>query len=135
MQALLALVISFIWGSTNNLISKYTPNTESGRDIGLVKRLIFYLKHRKFLASLLTNQVGSVIFYISVSNTDKEISSFIPLINSLTVLFTFLLQPDILNILYSPKYNFNFENFKKLRLKRKLLGIFCILLGTYIISI
>jgi len=115
-DAISCVLVALIWGFTNQLIKKYTPViTDSS---GLLNRLQIYATSLRFLAAFLANQSGSILFYFTLSKASA--SSFIPSVNALTLLFTFVFEP-------------NREKFSEISVK-KILGICCLLSGTYLLS-
>jgi len=82
-------VVALIWGFTNNLIQKYTPEVHQERNV--FKRFLIYVTCWKFLSAFLLNQCGSLLFYWQLGHLPA--SQFIPTVNALTVLFTFIFEP------------------------------------------
>ena len=119
----ICLIVAIIWSITNNLIKHYSVKSSeiSERNQNkqtLSEKIYSYIKNYKLTLSFLANQAGSVLFTLSLG--DKDISKFIPTVNALTILFTFV-------------FDWNIKIADKLRLK-KILGISCILVGTYLLS-
>ena len=119
----ICLIVAIIWSITNNLIKHYSVKSSeiSERNQNkqtLSEKIYSYIKNYKLTLSFLANQAGSVLFTLSLG--DKDISKFIPTVNALTILFTFV-------------FDWNIKIADKLRLK-KISGISCILVGTYLLS-
>ncbi|XP_065062543.1 transmembrane protein 234-like isoform X2 [Rhopilema esculentum] len=61
---------------TNSLVSQ------------VIAELLYLLKNWRYMAPFIINQGGSLLFYIAVSKND--ISFAVPLVNSLTLVFTLI---------------------------------------------
>ena len=119
----ICLIVAVIWSITNNLIKHYSVKSSENSEHNQNKQTISekissYIKNYKLTLSFLANQAGSVLFTLSLG--DKDISKFIPTVNALTILFTFV-------------FDWNIKIADKLILK-KIVGISCILVGTYLLS-
>jgi len=113
-DAIACLLVAAIWGFTNQLIKKHTPVIKEGTN--LVDRLRVYVTSPRFIAAFLANQTGSLLFYFTLSSASA--SAFIPTVNALTLLFTFIFEHKI-----SPSTS-----------KSQLLGVACILTGSYLLA-
>ena len=78
------VLISILWGSTNPLIKKFSSGIETCHSN--VDKIQFLLYKPLYLISLLSNQLGSVLFYLLLGSTD--LGTAVPVVNSLTLLFT-----------------------------------------------
>ena len=102
--------VAVVWGGTNPLIGRFGKGIEHCH--GLPEKLYFLVKSPLFLLSILGmilihskslkvlmnmqnichiplgNQLGSILFYILLNST--ELSIAVPIVNSLTMLFTAL---------------------------------------------
>ena len=76
--------VSFLWGSTNPLIKRYSAGIEDYQSS--LDKLIFLICKPLFIISLLANQLGSVLFYVLLGSTELGVA--VPVVNSLTLLFT-----------------------------------------------
>ena len=54
-------VVALIWGLTNNLIQKFTPEIHHEKNV--FRRFLIYVTSWKFLSAFLLNQCGSLLFY------------------------------------------------------------------------
>ena len=89
------VVVSLFWGCTNPLIKKANSNVgtnESNADYNVIIKLCLDFKNLitnwKRFYPILINKIGSIIYYITLSNADLSLA--IPVSNSLTFVFTTL---------------------------------------------
>ncbi|XP_019873491.1 transmembrane protein 234 homolog [Aethina tumida] len=88
---LISLVcVAALWGGTNPLIKK---NSKGIIKVKGANRFIQFLLELKFLATNITylvpmfiNQMGSVLYFLTLQNVDLSLS--VPVANSLTFVFT-----------------------------------------------
>lgn len=83
-------LVGLIWGITNPFMKKGSEgiteiNDGQNKNV-LIRQIIFLFTRWKWLLALGMNQMGSVLFYLSLSNTD--ISVAVPIANSITFIFT-----------------------------------------------
>lgn len=120
-QTIVCLLVALIWGYTNQLLSLYTPKIPDS--LPIYKRLIAYTTYPKFILSFLANQSGSLLFYYALSSATA--SQFIPSVNALTILTTFLFEPSPQPLKDHPQNG---------RSAKQYLGIALILVGTFLLS-
>ncbi|KAH9504120.1 hypothetical protein Btru_065037 [Bulinus truncatus] len=84
------LTVAILWGSTNPLLKKYSKGIENIKSNGVVSTFFFELKflflNWKYLLSFLTNQMGSVLYYLTLASADLTLA--VPITNSLTLIAT-----------------------------------------------
>ncbi|CAL1542297.1 unnamed protein product [Lymnaea stagnalis] len=86
------LVVAVLWGATNPLLKQYSQGVEKIKCVGSVAQFFseftFLFFNWQYLLSFLTNQMGSVIYYITLASA--ELTLAVPITNSLTLIFTSL---------------------------------------------
>lgn len=88
------IVVGILWGATNPFIqhgSKSTtvdPQKSSNNFLNIFKDLINLFLNWRFFVPFLVNQCGSFAFYALLGAYDMSLT--VPIVNSLTLLFTFL---------------------------------------------
>uniref|UniRef100_A0AAY4A828 Transmembrane protein 234 n=1 Tax=Denticeps clupeoides TaxID=299321 RepID=A0AAY4A828_9TELE len=91
-ELLCLLLVSALWGGTNPLLKRATEGIErlerSGVALQLLAEVKFLLLNVRYLLPFLLNQSGSVLYYFTLAST--ELSLAVPVVNSLTFLFTLL---------------------------------------------
>eukprot|EP01130_Rhizamoeba_saxonica_P002721 TRINITY_DN12483_c0_g1_i1.p1 TRINITY_DN12483_c0_g1~~TRINITY_DN12483_c0_g1_i1.p1 ORF type:complete len:133 (-),score=3.35 TRINITY_DN12483_c0_g1_i1:31-429(-) len=85
-------VVALIWGVSNCFIkkggegvNKHAPKSDS-KIKNVVNEMLYLLKQPLLLFSMAVNQLGSLVFYLALSNQD--ISLIVPITNSMTFLVT-----------------------------------------------
>lgn len=82
--------VAALWGGTNPLIKKAGKGVEKVKSASAVGQFFaeikFLILNWRYVAAVLLNQSGSVVFYLTLSSAD--ISLAVPLTNSLTFMFT-----------------------------------------------
>lgn len=87
------MVVAAIWGCTNPLLKAGNEATatvaKSGNAVGdALKQIAATLLNWRFSIPFLVNQSGSLVYYYLLGST--EISMAVPIVNSLTFVFTAL---------------------------------------------
>jgi drug/metabolite transporter (DMT)-like permease len=82
------ILVGAVWGITNPFMKKGSDGITEIRDDNkkFFKQIIFLFTRWKYLLALGLNQMGSVLFYLSLSNTNLSI--VVPITNSVTFIFT-----------------------------------------------
>ncbi|XP_026864071.2 transmembrane protein 234 isoform X1 [Electrophorus electricus] len=84
--------VAALWGATNPFLKKGTEGIEHVGKGSKVSQFLaevkFLFLNTKYLLPFLLNQSGSVMFYVTLSTT--ELSVAVPVVNSLSFLFTLL---------------------------------------------
>ncbi|CAF0735260.1 unnamed protein product [Brachionus calyciflorus] len=90
MQLFLILTSALLWGITNPFIRKGSSGLENINSDNYFKRILLELKflfsNLNYLIPFILNQLGSILFYITLAYAN--LSLVVPLTNSLTLLFT-----------------------------------------------
>lgn len=85
-----AVLVALLWGITNPLMKKGGEGIEKIKQSNLLLQFLAELKHLflnwKYLLPFILNQSGSVLFYVTLASS--ELSLVVPVVNSLTFLFT-----------------------------------------------
>ena len=91
-NAMWLCIVAFLWGFTNPFIKRAGSGIESIQKENYVSQFFAELKflftNWKYLLPFFINQLGSVVFYITLSSA--ELSLAVPITNSLTFVFTVL---------------------------------------------
>uniref|UniRef100_A0A0B6Z4S3 EamA domain-containing protein n=1 Tax=Arion vulgaris TaxID=1028688 RepID=A0A0B6Z4S3_9EUPU len=86
------VTVALFWGATNPLLKYYSVGVENIKRDGKIAQFVaecsFLFLNWKYLLSFFTNQMGSVIYYITLSSADVTLA--VPITNSLTFIFTAL---------------------------------------------
>ena len=91
-QVICLLTVALLWGITNPLMKRGSKGVEKvsagseGRFYGPAKELLFLVREWRYTIPFLVNQLGSVIFYWTVSHS--QLSLVAPVANSLTLVIT-----------------------------------------------
>lgn len=80
--------VALLWGCTNPFLKHYSAGIAARRSSGVVADLRFLLLRPGYAASLAVNLLGSVGFYMALS--DWPVSVVVPVANSLTFVTTAL---------------------------------------------
>ena len=78
-------LVALFWGVTNPFLKHYSTGITSRRraaSAGVWADFRFLLSSRGYVASLLINWIGSVLFYVMLA--DGDLSVVVPVCNSLT---------------------------------------------------
>lgn len=92
-------IVALLWGCTNALMKKYSEGIEHleqentnqgqiGKLYSLISEVKFLIKNWQYLLTYSVNQLGSLLFYFTLSYCDLSIAS--PLTNTLTFVVTFV---------------------------------------------
>ena len=84
------ILVGALWGCTNPLLRKGAEEVEKNQPANassLKVVLMTFLNLRVWLPYLL-NQMGSIVFYVLLANSDLTLA--VPICNSLAMLFSFL---------------------------------------------
>ncbi|XP_066591950.1 transmembrane protein 234 homolog [Prorops nasuta] len=85
-------IVALLWGITNPLIKRGANGLERIESFTLydqiLKEAYFLITNWKYILPFLVNQMGSVIYFLTLGSTD--ISLAVPLSNTLTFVFTAL---------------------------------------------
>ena len=89
------ILVGIVWGVTNPFMKRGSDGiTEVGEDNKkFFRQMIFLFTRWRYLLALGLNQMGSVLFYLSLSNTDISIA--VPITNSVTFIFTAIVSKII----------------------------------------
>ncbi|KAK7100876.1 transmembrane protein 234 homolog [Littorina saxatilis] len=86
------LVVAALWGGTNPFIKRGSRGVEDIKEDGAVAQFLrefaFLFFNMRYLIPFLINQMGSVVYYITLSSADLSLA--VPITNSLTFIFTSL---------------------------------------------
>ena len=86
------LFVSFVWGSTNPLLKRGCTGLDTIATTSRLKTAFLQLKWLlltpSFTLPFLLNQTGSILYYLVVAGSDLSVA--VPVINSLTLVFTAL---------------------------------------------
>jgi uncharacterized membrane protein len=89
-QTLSFFAVALVWGITNPLLKKGSVGVENikqhGRLQQLLSELVFLALRWQYVVPFVINQIGSVLYYITIGQAD--ISLAVPITNSLTFLVT-----------------------------------------------
>ncbi|XP_059169915.1 transmembrane protein 234 homolog [Physella acuta] len=84
------LIVATLWGATNPLIKRHSKGVEdikrTGRVSQFVAEIAFLFLNWKYLLSFLCNQLGSVVYYVTLASADLTLA--VPVTNSLTLITT-----------------------------------------------
>ena len=85
------LAVAFLWGCTNPFIKRGSEGLQevskvNGKFSGVFLQLKWLALNYKFLIPFLVNQAGTVLYFVTVGQSD--ISLAVPIINSLTLAVT-----------------------------------------------
>lgn len=91
-QALWFVLVSLLWGATNPFLKKGGAGIEgvkhSNRLLKFLLEMKFLLLNWKYMLPFGINQLGAVLYYTTIGRA--EITTAVPITNSLTFLFTTL---------------------------------------------
>ncbi|XP_046386279.1 transmembrane protein 234 homolog [Ischnura elegans] len=86
-------IVALLWGATNPLIRKGAVGADRVKEGNVILRSLLEIKFLvldwKYSIPFLINQSGSVLYFFTLHHTD--ISLAVPLTNSLTFLFTWMM--------------------------------------------
>ena len=115
-EVLCMIAVSMVWGCSNPFLKRGSEGVQRVRGSGLLHQILlelwFLATHCSYTVPFLINQSGSVLYYLTVAKMDLSLA--VPIINSLTVLFT-----TLVGLLLG----------EKLRGGRSFLGMACVLAG------
>ncbi|XP_026134097.1 transmembrane protein 234-like [Carassius auratus] len=87
------LLVAIMWGGTNPFLKKGTEGIEGVQKdntfLQFLAEIKFLFLNIKYLFPFLLNQSGSFVFYFTLASTDLSLA--VPMVNSLTFLFTLLM--------------------------------------------
>ena len=93
-EALCMIAVSVVWGCSNPFLKRGSEEVQRVRGSGLLHQILlelwFLATHCSYTVPFLINQSGSVLYYLTVAKMDLSLA--VPIINSLTVLFTTLVR-------------------------------------------
>ncbi len=91
-EVILILTVGIIWGSTNYLIELYYYDySQIENETNFIKRTYkFLIKNVKPLLFFIFNQLGSVLFYISLGKLSLSLTVIIS--NSVSFITTFIFE-------------------------------------------
>ncbi|XP_030750284.1 transmembrane protein 234 homolog [Sitophilus oryzae] len=91
-EALALIAVSALWGITNPLIKKNSSDITKIQSDSHIKQFLLEIKYLltniKYIMPMTCNQIGSVIYFITLQHVDLTLS--VPIANSLTFFFTAL---------------------------------------------
>ncbi|XP_036398501.1 transmembrane protein 234 [Megalops cyprinoides] len=91
-EVLCLLLVAVLWGGTNPFLKKGTEGIEEVKKGNVVLQFLgevkFLFLNVKYLVPFLLNQIGSLVYYLTLATTDLSLA--VPVTNSLTFLFTLL---------------------------------------------
>ena len=86
-------IVAFLWGGTNPFLKKGGAGIERVKKNNIFAQFFaeiwFLILNWKYMIPFILNQSGSLVFYLTLSSADLSIA--VPLTNSLTFIFTFLM--------------------------------------------
>ncbi|KAK6989513.1 transmembrane protein 234 [Biomphalaria glabrata] len=89
-DAIWLLTVAILWGFTNPLLKRYSTGVDSIKRHGRISQFLaefrFLFFNWKYLLSFITNQMGSVLYYVTLSSADLTLA--VPITNSLTLIAT-----------------------------------------------
>lgn len=119
MSGLSFLCVAMLWGCTNPFLKRGSEGVNSIQASNKFVRVVYQLKwlalNFQFTVPFLINQAGSVLYFITVAQSD--ISLAVPIINSLTLAIT-----AIVGMLLG----------EKIQSTKSYFGMFCIIIGVCI---
>ncbi|XP_066246764.1 transmembrane protein 234 homolog [Euwallacea similis] len=84
------ICVAALWGLTNPIIKKNSTAIKEIKAKSAITQLRLEIKylltHLEYVAPMTVNQLGSVLYFFTLQNTDLTLS--VPLANSLTFIFT-----------------------------------------------
>ncbi|XP_037086025.1 transmembrane protein 234-like [Pollicipes pollicipes] len=87
---LVLVVVSALWGFTNPLLKRNSEGLEDIRESGRLRQLAAEIKflatNCRYVAAFVTNQLGSVLYFVALGAADLSLAS--PITSALTFLFT-----------------------------------------------
>ncbi|XP_057197961.1 transmembrane protein 234 [Triplophysa rosa] len=92
-EVLCLLLVAILWGGTNPFLKKGTEGIErvqrGNKLLQFMSEVKFLCLNFKYLVPFILNQSGSLVFYFTLASTDLSLA--VPMVNSLTFLFTLLM--------------------------------------------
>ncbi|KAJ8959458.1 hypothetical protein NQ318_022155 [Aromia moschata] len=89
-EALSLTLVALLWGGTNPLIKRNSKDIVKVKADSVILQFILELKYLatnvKYLLPMALNQLGSVIYFLTLQHVDLTLS--VPVANSLTFVFT-----------------------------------------------
>ncbi len=85
------LLVGALWGCTNPLLRKGSVDTEQNQQTPNASFLMAFMEsfiNFKVWLPYLFNQLGSLVFYVLLSNSDLSLA--VPICNALAMLFSFV---------------------------------------------
>ena len=89
-DVVLFIVTALFWGVTNPLLKEGSHSVEKVKGDNRLKQIlmevVFLIKNWTYTVPLIANQLGSALFFFCLTRT--ELSLAVPVVNSLTFIFT-----------------------------------------------
>jgi len=82
------MLVALIWGCTNPLLKRGAAGIETAAPSGTIPQLRYLLTRWQYVAPFAANQLGSVVYYYSLSTAPLSVAS--PVTNALTFAVTSL---------------------------------------------
>ncbi|XP_026283526.1 transmembrane protein 234 homolog [Frankliniella occidentalis] len=83
-------LVGFLWGGTNPFLKKGATGMDKVEGNNIIARLwkevYLLLLNWKYMIPFLLNQSGSVVYFLTLQNTEMSVA--VPIANSLTFVFT-----------------------------------------------